>query len=95
MPIVRTASDLQRNINEIYDVCERTKEPGYITRNGRSNLVVMDASAYEEQESIKRALYESEMRRYKALMQSEDEVVAGRTFTLDEARAARKQKRAS
>lgn len=55
----------------------------------------MDASAYEEQESIKRALYESEMRRYKALMQSEDEVVAGRTFTLDEARAARKQKRAS
>ncbi|MCH3957780.1 MAG: type II toxin-antitoxin system Phd/YefM family antitoxin [Olsenella sp.] len=45
MPNVRTASELQRNINAIYDLCESTKEPVYITRNGKESLVVMDAQA--------------------------------------------------
>lgn len=89
MPIVRTASDLQRNINEIYNVCEATGEPVYITRNGKANLVVMDATAFERRLSLQRAVYEREMRTYEALMQSEEQVRAGQTVSIDEARAAR------
>lgn len=48
MPNVRTASELQRNINAIYDLCESTKEPVYITRNGKESLVVMDAQAFDD-----------------------------------------------
>ncbi len=51
MPNIRTASELQRNMNAIYDLCESTKEPVYITRNGRESLVVMDAKALRDASS--------------------------------------------
>lgn len=61
MPITRTASDLQRNIGEIYELCEQNNRPIYITRNGHTDLVVMSASAYEEQELLRQQVYEYEM----------------------------------
>lgn len=64
MPITRTASDLQRNIGEVYELCEQHPEPIYITRNGHADLIVMSARAYEEQALLRQQVrtYEMELR---------------------------------
>ncbi len=86
MPIIKPASDLQRNIGSIYDICQKTKEPVYITRNGESSLVVMDAQAYEEQVDIQHRIFEREMRAYQALMRGHEDVQAGRLTPFSEVR---------
>jgi len=37
-----------RNTMEISELCNRTNEPVYITKNGYGDLVVMSMKAYEE-----------------------------------------------
>lgn len=49
MPVVKPISDLQRNFGSIADICHKTKEPAYLTKNGSASLVVMDAEAYDKQ----------------------------------------------
>lgn len=80
MPNIRTASELQRNMNAIYDLCESTKEPVYITRNGRESLVVMDAKAFDDAFDLRRRVLEHEMRVHDALMRSQEEVEDGELF---------------
>ena len=77
MPNIRTASELQRKMNAIYDLCESTKEPVYITRNGRESLVVMDAKAFDDAFDLRRRVLEHEMRVHDALMRSQEEVASG------------------
>jgi len=43
---IRPITDL-RNTNEISEVCNRTGEPVFITKNGYGDLVVMSLAAYE------------------------------------------------
>lgn len=61
MLITRTSSDLQRNIGEVYELCEQCDQPIYITRNGHADLVVMSAHAYEQQALLHQQVYEYEM----------------------------------
>jgi prevent-host-death family protein len=89
MPATMTASDLQRNIGAVYETCRATQEPVYITRNGRADLVVMDADAFERQASLQKLLYEREMRTLEALVASEDEIARNEVVNLSEARRAR------
>lgn len=77
MPNVRTASELQRNMNAIYNLCESTKEPVYITRNGKESLVVMDAQAFDDAFDLQRRVLEHEMRVHDALIRSQGEVERG------------------
>ena len=44
---IRPITDL-RNTNEISEICNRTGEPIYITKNGYGDLVVMSLTAYEK-----------------------------------------------
>lgn len=64
MPLTRTSSDLQRNIAEVYQLCEAQDEPVYITRNGHADLIVMNADAYERQALLSQQVrsYEMELR---------------------------------
>ena len=78
MPLVKPASDLQRNIGSIYDLCHSTKEPVYITRNGEASLVVMDASAFEERVDVQRRIYQREMRLQRELMAAHEDAQRGR-----------------
>lgn len=87
MPTVRTASDLQRNIGEIYDLCERTLEPVYITRNGRADLVVMDARAYEVHEQLRHETMDYETALRERLVAAYDDVRAGSGRPLADIRA--------
>lgn len=86
MPIVKSASDLQRNINSIYEVCHESKEPVYITRNGETSLVVMDAKAFEETLNLQQRTYAREMRTYEALMESQREVENGEVEDFEDVR---------
>lgn len=86
MPIVKPASDLQRNINGIYDLCRETREPIYISRNGETSIVVMDASAFDAQMDLKRRVLDREMRTYQGIMQGREDALAGRLTSLEDVR---------
>ena len=90
MPQVKSTSDLQRNIGEIYELCKNTREPVYITHKGGRDLVIMDADAFDEAMSLQRDIYAREMRAYDALVASQREVEAGRTRSLEELRLLRR-----
>jgi len=47
MPQIRPIKDL-RNTTEISDLCHKTKEPVFITKNGYGDLVVMSIDTYEK-----------------------------------------------
>ena len=47
MAEIRPVSDLQRKLGEITKLAKETKEPVYLTKNGKKHLVLMDAEAYE------------------------------------------------
>ncbi|MBI3299859.1 MAG: type II toxin-antitoxin system Phd/YefM family antitoxin [Elusimicrobia bacterium] len=44
---IRPISDLRNRANEISELCHETSEPVFITKNGKSDLVVMSEAAYE------------------------------------------------
>ena len=48
MPSIRPSSDLRNNYVEISEFCHKYKEPVYITRNGKGDLVVMSIDIYEK-----------------------------------------------
>ena len=43
MPAVTSLSDFNRNQSEVISRLSETEEPLYLTRNGKSAVVVMDA----------------------------------------------------
>lgn len=47
MPQIRPIKDL-RNTNEISEMCHKSGEPIYITKNGYGDLVVMSIDTYEK-----------------------------------------------
>lgn len=47
MPQIRPIKDL-RNTNEISELCHKSGEPIYITKNGYGDLVVMSIETYEK-----------------------------------------------
>ncbi len=85
MPITRTVSDLQRNISEVYELCERNDQPVYITRNGHADLIVMSARAYEEQALLRQQVYEYEMELRERAERAYAEIEAGGGMPLEEA----------
>ena len=47
MANIRPSSDLRNHYNEISEFCNKYNEPVYITKNGRSDLVVLSKAEYE------------------------------------------------
>lgn len=89
MPHVMPVSDLQRNFKAVAEACAQSKEPVYLTRNGYPALVIMDAQAYEEEESLKQLIYEREMRTYEGIMRGHEQIERGDVVSLAEARRMR------
>ena len=40
--IIRPSATIRQNYNEIADMCRKTAEPVFLTKNGEGDLVVMD-----------------------------------------------------
>ena len=53
MPVIRPCADLRNNYNEISRICHETKEPVYITKNGKNDLVILSNEVYEEYDDVK------------------------------------------
>ena len=71
---------IRKNYNEISELCKRSKEPVYLTKNGIGDLVVMDLETYARRESM--------LKLRETLLRSEADIQQGRLHSIDETAAA-------
>ncbi|WP_293728891.1 type II toxin-antitoxin system Phd/YefM family antitoxin [uncultured Phascolarctobacterium sp.] len=75
--IIKASATIRQNYNEISDLCKKTKEPIYLTKNGEGDLVVMDIQAYCQREKMLRLREE--------LLSVEEERLSGKAgYSVDE-----------
>ena len=81
---IRPSAAIRQNYNEIAELCRKTAEPVFLTKNGEGDLVVMSIEAFERREQM------LELRA--KVMKAEEERLSGApTLSVEE---ARKQMRA-
>lgn len=51
---IRPSAAIRQNYNEIADICRKTSEPVFLTKNGEGDLVVMDIETYNKKEKMLR-----------------------------------------
>ena len=73
---IRPSAAIRKNHKEISELCKRTGEPVYLTKNGSGDLVVMDVEAFARRESM--------LKLKEKLMQSEIDIYKGRTYSVEE-----------
>lgn len=49
---IRPSAAIRQNYNEIAEICKKTGEPIYLTKNGEGDLVVMDIEAFTRREKM-------------------------------------------
>lgn len=49
---IRPSAAIRQNYNEIAELCRKTKEPVFLTKNGEGDLVVMDIESYNQREAM-------------------------------------------
>lgn len=79
---IKPSAAIRRNYNEISELCKRTKEPVYLTKNGEGDLVVMDLETFAYRESM--------LMLRERLLSSELDILNGRVNTIDDTAAAMK-----
>ena len=74
---IRPSAAIRQNYNEIAEMCKKTKEPIFLTKNGEGDLVVMDIETYNRREKMLKLREE--------LLSVEEDRISGRAgCTLDE-----------
>lgn len=61
--LIRPSAIIRQNYNVISELCRKTGEPVFLTKNGKGDLVVMDIDAYNKRErrmEIREKLVEAE-----------------------------------
>ena len=77
--IIKSSTAIRTNYNEISDLCKRTNQPVFLTKNGEGDLVVMSLEAYENEDKM-RALKAELLRR------EESRLNGAKTYSTDEVR---------
>lgn len=49
---IRPSAAIRQNYNEIAELCRKTAEPIFLTKNGEGDLVVMDIETYRRREKM-------------------------------------------
>lgn len=49
---IRPSAAIRQNYNEVADMCRKTAQPVFLTKNGEGDLVVMDIVTYERREAM-------------------------------------------
>lgn len=75
MPKIRALSEFNRNQNGLIEELQESREPIYLTRNGASCLVVMDAEAFDSCMAFRNSVYAREMSLTARLVNSFQEVL--------------------
>lgn len=74
---IRPSAAIRQNYNEIADLCRKSAEPVFLTKNGEGDLVVMDIDTFNRREKLLKLREE--------LLAVEEDRLSGRTgCTLDE-----------
>lgn len=68
---IRPSAAIRQNYNEIADLCRKTQNPVFLTKNGEGDLVVMDIDTFEKREKMIKLREE--------LLAVEEDRLAGRT----------------
>ena len=76
MPTIKSSTDLRNNYNEISTFCHQTKEPVFITKNGRGDLAVMSIDLFNQ--------FMNKYELYRLLSQSESDFNNNRTLSFEE-----------
>ena len=50
--IIKASASIRQNYNDISELCKKTKEPVYLTKNGEGDLVVMDIESFSRRENM-------------------------------------------
>lgn len=77
---IRPSAAIRQNYNEIAELCRRTKEPVYLTKNGEGDLVVMDIESFTRREKMLKL-------REELLAVEEDRLAGNKGYTLEELEA--------
>lgn len=67
---IRPSAAIRQNYKEIADLCRKTAEPIFLTKNGEGDLVVMDIETFNRREKMLRLREE--------LIAVEEDRIAGR-----------------
>lgn len=49
---IRPSATIRQNYNEIAELCKKSREPVYLTKNGEGDLVVMDIESFTRREKM-------------------------------------------
>ena len=49
---IRPSAAIRQNYNEIAELCRKTAEPVYLTKNGEGDLAVMDIESFKDRKSV-------------------------------------------
>ena len=49
---IRPSASVRQNYNEISELCKKSGEPVYLTKNGEGDLVVMDIAAFDRRKKM-------------------------------------------
>ena len=50
--LIKASASIRQNYNDISELCKKTKEPVYLTKNGEGDLVVMDIESFSRREKM-------------------------------------------
>lgn len=74
---IRPSAAIRQNYNEIAEMCRKTAEPVFLTKNGEGDLVVMDIETFNRREKMLKL-------REELLVVEEDRIADRAGCTLDE-----------
>lgn len=74
---IRPSAAIRQNYNEIAEMCRKTAQPVFLTKNGEGDLVVMDIETYSRREKMLTL-------REELLRVEEDRLNGSRGYSVDE-----------
>ena len=74
---IRPSAAIRQNYNEIAELCRKTSEPVFLTKNGEGDLVVMDIETYNRREKMLKL-------REELLAVEEDRLHGAKGYSIDE-----------
>ena len=74
---IRASAAIRNNYGEISELCKKTQEPVYLTKNGEGDLVVMDMETFSRREKMLDL-------REQLLSVEEDRMAGNKGYTIDE-----------
>ena len=74
---IRPSAAIRQNYNEIAELCKKTAEPVFLTKNGEGDLVVMDIETFNRREKMLKL-------REELLAVEEDRLAGRKGVSLDE-----------